>query len=457
MRQQKRFGWKEIAVWLAACACIAAAGARILTLSGGTAVARAAVLVVLAAEGALAAALLLRSCRGLPAAWVVLAVAVVFLLRALCFDYQSGDYRQFLSAWADFFRENGGFRAISKNIGDYNVPYLYFMAAISYLGVPDLYCIKLFSILFDVFLAWGCLRVVRLVRGERRSSAAETVVFLAALALPTVVLNGAYWGQCDSIYAALTVHALALLMEKRPAPSLVLLAFAFSFKLQTIFLLPLWGAAWLAGQVKFRQLFVFPAAYLGSILPALLMGKPLRDILGVYFNQMGEYSSLTLNAPSVFQFVPYGMQVNETLFARLGIAAAAVLALAAVGAGVLLRNRLDPAALLSMGAVLAIGVPFFLPHMHERYFFLADLLTLCLACTAWRRIPACVLAAGSSLACYFVYLRLKYNCVLKLGPYYFSMALEAVAMLAALVLVTLYFFKDINNRKAKRLDGGNGI
>ena len=31
-------------------------------------------------------------------------------------------------------------------------------AAISYLDIPDLYLYKLFSILFDILLAWGVLR-----------------------------------------------------------------------------------------------------------------------------------------------------------------------------------------------------------------------------------------------------------------------------------------------------------
>ena len=44
-------------------------------------------------------------------------------------------------------------QAVSPAVGDYNVPYLYFMAFISYLSAPDLYLIKLFSIIFDVILA----------------------------------------------------------------------------------------------------------------------------------------------------------------------------------------------------------------------------------------------------------------------------------------------------------------
>ena len=454
MNRQETNSRQALPAYTAAAVCLLCTAARVMTLSGGSAADRFLVLSVLLALGALAVVLLRRSCPALPLHWAVFAVAAAILLRALCLDYKSGDYNTFLSRWAAYFRENGGFRAISANIGDYNAPYLYFVAAISYLGTPDLYLYKLFSILFDVLLAWGCLRVTVLTAGDERPYAGAAA-FVGALLLPTVILNGAYWGQCDSIYAALTLHALALLMEERPVPSLAVLAAAFSFKLQTIFLIPLWGAAWLAGRVRFRQLFVFPAAYALTILPALMLGKPLGDILGVYFNQMGEYGKLTLNAPSVFQFLPYKEAVNETLLSALGVAAAMALALAVLAAGFALRGRLDSGALLGLGVVLAIGVPFFLPHMHERYFYLADVLTLCWACTARRRLPVCVLAAGSSLACYLVYLRLKYNLVLTVGDHRFVMAVEAVAMLAALVLSVVEFIRIFKECNAKPLDRRN--
>jgi Gpi18-like mannosyltransferase len=117
--------------------------------------------------------------------------------------------------------------------------------------------------------------------------------------------------------------------------------------------------------------------------------------------------------------------------------AAGVLVLALLALGFWLRGRLDRTAAMAAAVVLCIGVPFFLPHMHERYFFLADMFTLCWACADRRRAPAAVLVCGSSLASYCVYLRLKYNCVVRLGGGVFVMGLEALAMLAALALRAL--------------------
>ena len=227
------------------------------------------------------------------------------------------------------------------------------------------------------------------------------------------------------------------------------MAVGFSFKLQAIFVLPLWGVLWLAGKIKFRELLAFPLTYFAVMLPAVLLGKPMSDILLVYFHQMGEYPRLVLNAPSAYQFIPYGAQVDEGVASRLGIAAAGALVLALLALGFRLRERLDRELTMTMAVILCVGVPFFLPHMHERYFFLADVFTLCWACANVKRLPAAVLAAGASLASYMVYLRLKYNFVLTLGGCTFVMPLESLAMLSALIFSVLTLHWQLRLRKTQ--------
>lgn len=373
----------------------------------------------------------------------LLPVGAAFFLRAACLDYASYDYRDFLAQWAAFFRDNGGFAAIREQVGDYNVPYLYFMAAISYLPMPDLYAIKLFSILFDVILAWGGLRLAQKLAPGRPE--AGYLAFLALLLLPTVVLNGSYWGQCDSLYGALVLHALACALEKRPIPSMILLAVAFSFKLQTVFLLPLWGAFWLCGVVKFRHLLVFPVTYFVTALPALLLCKPLGDILGVYVKQAGQYDQkLVYNAPTVFALIPGGIQLTDAemaLLSKVGIGAAFLLCLVVMGVLFHRRKALSPALWAAGGAVLAVGIPYLLPYMHERYFFLADVLTLAWACADRRRLPLAAVVQLGSLASYAVYLRLKYNFVLQAFGQYWVMGVESLIMLCALVVALVSFFR----------------
>ena len=144
---------------------------------------------------------------------------------------------------------------------------------------------------------------------------------------------------------------------------------------------------------------------------------------------------------------------REKPFAGLTIAVSVHLEAKTANLGLVLRERLDRQASFAMAVVLAIGVPFFLPHMHERYFFLADMLTLCWACMDRRRIPVCVLAAGSSLACYIVYLRLKYSVIVTVGGQRFVMAVEAAMMLAALVLAAVELARQLRRCLARARQG----
>lgn len=425
--------------WYLALPCFAAGLALLccaflhaLGLGLGSLGARGFVGLLLLLAAALAAALLRRS--GCPARTVLallLPVGLALFLRALALDAQTQDYRDFLSQWAAFFRDNGGFAAIREPLGDYNVPYLYFLAAISYLPVPDLYLIKLLSVACDVLLAWSGLRLTR--RLCRAGSPAPLACFCALLLLPTAVLNGAYWGQCDSLYTFLLLLALDAALGRRPIVSAALLAAAFSFKLQAVFLLPLWCALWFGGRVKFRHLLCFPAAYAAILLPALLLGKPLGDILGVYFRQMEEYNSrLTLNAPSLFALLPYGYEADVALLSRVGIALAFALVLAVLLALFPRRRGLTDEMLAAAALVLAIGTPFLLPHMHERYFYPAGALAVVWACARLRRLPAALAAELSSLSSYNPYLNLRYTRPVRAFGQTFAMGLEALLMLFAL-------------------------
>lgn len=404
-----------------ACGCaglalLGVAALPVLNLDRGTEGARLAVYLLLLLLAVLALAVLRVFGRTPPNRLLtaLLPVGLAFFFRAMMLSYVSSDYEIFLSQWVATLRDNGGFGAIRLPIGNYNAPYLYFLAAISYLPIPDLYLIKLFSILFDVALAWGGARLA--AHFSQADSLRPLVCFCALLLLPTVMLNGAYWGQCDALYGALVLHALASALERRGAASLTLLGVAFSFKLQTVFILPLWGALWLAGRIRFRQLFLFPAAYAVTCVPALLLGKPLGDILSVYVGQTQEGAgSLNYNSASIYSFLPYGASVAEAPAARAGILAAFGLVLLLLGALFVFRRRLTDSALLSAGVVLALGVPFLLPYMHDRYFFLADVLTLVWACAMPRNLLAPALAQLASLSAYLVYFRQRYTFVLQLG------------------------------------------
>lgn len=374
--------------------------------------------------------------------YMLLPVSIALFLRITLLDHVTLDYQDFLSKWVEYFRQNGGFAALKDPVGNYNVPYLYMLSVLSYLPIPDLYGIKLFSILFDILLAWGGLRLTKRLTEKEN---APLVCFCVLLLLPSVILNGACWGQCDSVWAALCLLALAAALEERPIPSLALLALAFSFKLQAIFLIPLWCAFWFTGRVRFRHFFVFPAIFALTMLPALLTGKPAADILRVYLDQAGSsvaWQTVNYNSPSVFALFPYQAQVAPWV-PKAAILAAFAFMLAVLLTLFVRRKQADEAALALAGAALSLGIPFFLPYMHERYFFLGGILLAVLACARPAHTPAAAGAELASLGGYHAYLRRRYFLVLTFGGITWTQLLEGLCMLFAILWLSVSLFRSL--------------
>ena len=352
-------------------------------------------------------------------------VVLVMVFRGLCMNYETLDYQDFLAVWVDYFRKNGGWSALKYSVGNYNVPYLYFLALFSYSDIPDLYLIKFLSIFFDLLLAWGVLRLVGLYRED---TAAKLSAFFLTLFLPTVILNGACWGQCDSIYSAFAVWSVYFALSGKPIRSVAAIAAAFAFKLQAIFLMPVFLIFLYTKKIKWWQLGVFPLTYFIIVLPAVLTGRPFWDTITLYFSQTGSIGGgLNYNSSSIFAFAT--SETDAALWSTRGIAFAfGFLTLVYVWLFTK-RHKINDQTLLAACVLICVGVPWFLPHMHDRYFFLADILSLALALAVPALLPVPVLVSFASLLGYHAYLKMRYLLPMRYG---------AVALGMVLVLTALY-------------------
>ena len=351
--------------------------------------------------------------------------AAALIIRAFYYNIESDDYLTFLAPWTQYFRDNGGFAALADFPGNYNPPYMYLLAAFSYLDIPELYLIKSLSVLFDALLAFACMKLASLYSG---SKARRLGVFLAVLWLPTVAANGAYWAQCDSIYAFFGVYALYLGMSSRGAGAMVSLAASLAFKLQAVFVIPAFFILLLAKRIKWRQLLIFPAEYIALMLPAVIAGAPLWDTLTLYLTQAGTVGdAMNYNAPSLTCMFSWTGDTSAS--ARLLIIAAFLLVAAVYAAALLLRRRLSDRLILALTLILVMGIPYLLPHMHDRYFYLAGVLALVLASTDLRFAPVPLFAELASLHCYYAYFVRYYLVQPRIG---------GELMLASLLLCAAY-------------------
>ncbi|WP_432019704.1 glycosyltransferase 87 family protein [Streptomyces sp. 1222.5] len=347
------------------------------------------------------------------AAYTTLVVALS--VRVLLLPGQSQDYVTFLEPWYWHIASYGGFPALADpGFSDYNVPYLYLLAALTYLPLSSLPAIKWLSILFDLALAYYTFRIVFLLRPPSRwvaFGAAAVVLFL-----PTVVTNSAWWGQCDGIYTAFLVGGIHHVLRRRPWWACSFFGIALAFKFQAVFIFPFLLVLVLVKRVPWRCLLAIPAAYLALDVPALGLGADPGRLLTVYARQTDTYHYLTVNAPSVYQFVSVPGDTDGVRGAGVLVAGALVCLLIALAVWSLRRGRrgvpearpavpgLTDTRIVLLATCSAVVVPFVLPSMHERYFYTAEVLTVIAAFRLPRQlwyVPVLVQLAsfGSYLYC----------------------------------------------------------
>jgi Gpi18-like mannosyltransferase len=360
---------------------------------------------------------------GLALAFTLAAVAMV--ARVLMIDFRSGDYNSFLGNWVQYFRDNGGFSALKSSIGDYNFPYLYFLSFFSYLPVDDLYLIKFLSIFADILLAFYSMK---LVSHFTKNENLQFLTFFIILLLPTVCLNSAKWAQCDSIYVLFAVMSVYYMFKNKPLLAVSMIAVSFSFKLQAIFILPIFAAFVITGRLKLHRLFAFPAVFLLAALPAIIAGRAPLDSILIYFNQTGSYSShLSLNAPSIFAFIQ-NPPANTALYSIAGIILAAVSVFAVLFVCYIKKKEITDRHLLELILFLSVSIPFFLPSMHERYFYPADVFSVICAISLAKNLFVPALVQFASWVGYDAYLTGYYRLNIRFGATAVFLALAAVAV-----------------------------
>jgi len=288
-------------------------------------------------------------------------------------DFKSADYFASLKPWYNTIKAQG-FSAFATDFSTYNPPYLYLLyVLIRFLpDLPAVMAIKIPSLCADFILAYFAYRIVRLKTADPLIPA---LAGLAVLFAPTVMTNGAFWGQADSLYTAALVGCLYYLLRGRPAASMLAYGIALAFKLQAIFLAPLLCALFLRRGIGGRHLLLIPLVLFLAILPSWVAGRPLVELLNIYIFQTSQFESITMNAPSVYTWLPQTKQTFN-LFYHPALLMAAAIALLLVAIVYRSTMELTPPLLLELALVSVMIVPFFLPKMHERYFFPADVLSI---------------------------------------------------------------------------------
>jgi len=303
--------------------------------------------------------------------FALVGVIALLIVRIALFYNEWGDLIYFRQ-WISEYQNMSFIEGLGTKIGNYNPPYMYILNIIARINVSEVYLIKIVSIIFDFIIAFFVMRIVSL---KTDSLNMHVLAFLLAFAIPTVLLNSSMWGQCDSIYAAFAIGSFYYGLRGRSKAVYILMALAISFKLQAVFLLPMIPVFVLKDKIKLKDCYWFFVAYIAALLPAVLSGMPVGVTLSTYVDQANTFASLNMNIVNVWQLVSAHVDYNAFLTAGLYIAGLAVLGL--LYFTFVNRQRLvSNTDYIRLAFLFSIMMPFLLPKMHDRYYFIADVLSL---------------------------------------------------------------------------------
>lgn len=269
-----------------------------------------------------------------------------------------------------------GISSIGTEIGDYNIPYQFYVALITYLPINPIISYKLLSIMFDYILAISSSYLTILLTRNKENKNVFLMVYTITLFLPTIFLNSGYWGQADSIYTALIIISLTLLVKEKYIFSFVFLGIALSIKLQTIFILPLFLFYYFLNKSYsiVKMALVFITSFYVMCLPGFVYGRSLLDPIKVYISQ-SNYSFLWANYPNFWSIItPYTSYYLYSLFKVPSLIICFVIFFATLYIMLYRCIKFNKDMILYLSIFSVYTCVMFLVNMHDRYAYMLDVL-----------------------------------------------------------------------------------
>lgn len=325
--------------------------------------------------------------------WRACLTTAAVIARISFLPVKSNDYYLYFESWISDMRSSGILNALGRNIGDYPPLYITPLTLLSALPLEPVVIIKMMPCLFDFILAAVCVRLSGQLGVTERGR--KLALYAVVLLNPLTLLNSAAWGQCDSIYGTfllltlLTICGARLWSAEAPAPGknifrksgdgiCLLFAVAASFKLQAIFFLPVLCLLWITQKrnvLKPAQLLWVPIFYTLSCVPMYLAGRSLKNMFQIYPGQANRnYGTLTLNYPNLYSLIgSWSEELYDSYFAY-GMLPVFLLLVALFYQLYCRRVKLNSLALCKVTALSILIICFFLPLVHERYAYVAEML-----------------------------------------------------------------------------------
>ena len=367
---------------------------------------------------------------------LVFAVTITGIVIRICgIHFQSNDYNSFLYPWC-YQIEHAGIQGLGKQVGNYNIPYQILTYILTLFPFGSLISYKLLSIIFDVVLACSAAMIVNSFSNNNAKLKAVITYCLVFCSL-TVVFNSAFWAQCDSIYVSFILLAIYFLKKDKNAVSFVMLGLAFAFKLQFVFILPVFLFYYVATRkISLLHFLIIPAVNCIMCLPALFFGRNVLDSFTIYLEQTDYGKLIQMNCPNIYAFMCSGSDVNNYyLFKTFSIIF--TITILGIALALIIYKKVDMNDNYNF-LITSIWTVFtclmFLSSMHERYTYLLNILLIIYVILTGKKVWLAVACSLVSLRGYCFYL---------FGYEALDLKTTAIIYVSLYAYVTYMFAKDV--------------
>ena len=326
--------------------------------------------------------------------------------------HPTNDVVGYVFKWMNNIREVG-FSNFYTVESDYSPLFLFVVGIFAYLPAGEMVTIrgltyssnwmvylKSFYFTIEIVIAIGLYLIIKEVIDDKRSA---WLVYIIYLCLPVQFFNSAIWGNADVLYFVCFVYILYFILRGKDVWTFFLVGVCFGIKLQAVFILPFLVYLLMRGKLKFYKIVFVPVGLFATFLPAYFCGASFTEPCAFFTRPVNGYSLLTLGCANIWHLINIrsgSMEVFSTGATILGL-----LLIGLFTAIVFERNvELDKKNTLCVGIFLMAIVPMFLPHMHERYFYLLDVLIVVYCLITKKRYYLILLMQLSSGIAYHNYL-----------------------------------------------------
>ncbi len=208
------------------------------------------------------------------------------------------------------------------------------------------------------------------------------IVFTCIWLCPIVFLNSSLWAQCDSIYSFFIFTSFYAFVHKKYTCMFVFYGIAFSFKFQSIFVLPFLVIIYvLEKKFSITNFLWIPIILVISAIPGIIKGRSIIDPFLIYFKQTGTYDAFSMNYNSFWNCLIYSWPGVDNDYTEFKVVALFFTLFLLGLIALFYLHKCSNTNLFQKTYLLHLTVytcVLFLPTMHERYGYVYEITSIIL-------------------------------------------------------------------------------